>query len=61
MEFRLFEEQFEKCISKSAIHTKFYAHNRRAREIIDAIQDNLDTLVNAATQEKYFSYSIALD
>ena len=52
MEFKQFEEQFEKCISKSAIRTKFEAHNRSAREMVMAIQDNLDTTLNAATQEK---------
>jgi hypothetical protein len=52
LEFKNFEEQFERCISKSATRTKFEAHSRRAGDIVEAIKDNLETTLNAATQEK---------
>lgn len=51
-EFTNFESSFEKCISKSAIRTKFEAHNRRAREIISDMKDNLDNVTNLANREK---------
>ncbi|KAL3093220.1 hypothetical protein niasHT_022670 [Heterodera trifolii] len=52
LEFKQFEEQFEKCISKSAIRTKFEAHNRRANDIVEAIQHNLSTVLDLADQEQ---------
>ena len=52
LEFKNFEEQFERCISKSATRTKFEAHSRRAGDIVEAIKDNLERTLNAATQEK---------
>uniref|UniRef100_A0A914I893 Dynamin-type G domain-containing protein n=1 Tax=Globodera rostochiensis TaxID=31243 RepID=A0A914I893_GLORO len=52
LEFKQFEEQFEKCISKSAIRTKFEAHNRRAHDIVEAIQHNLNTVHDLANQEQ---------
>jgi hypothetical protein len=58
-EFKQFEENFEGSISKSAIRTKFEAHNRSAREMVSAIQHNLDTTLNAATQEKYGRQNIS--
>uniref|UniRef100_A0A7E4ZWM2 Dynamin-type G domain-containing protein n=1 Tax=Panagrellus redivivus TaxID=6233 RepID=A0A7E4ZWM2_PANRE len=51
-EFTSFETSFERCISKSAIRTKFEAHDRRAREIISDMRDNLDAVTNLATREK---------
>ncbi|KAF7634030.1 Dynamin-type G domain-containing protein [Meloidogyne graminicola] len=51
-DFRKFEECFEECISKSAIHTKFAAHNRRAREIVSAMLDNVDATMGAGLHEK---------
>uniref|UniRef100_A0A915LWX8 Dynamin-type G domain-containing protein n=1 Tax=Meloidogyne javanica TaxID=6303 RepID=A0A915LWX8_MELJA len=51
-EFSQFEDQFEKCISQSAIHTKFDAHSRRAREIVFAMLDNLEATMGAAVREK---------
>uniref|UniRef100_A0A1I8BN51 Dynamin-type G domain-containing protein n=1 Tax=Meloidogyne hapla TaxID=6305 RepID=A0A1I8BN51_MELHA len=52
LEFSRFEDQFEKCISQSAIHTRFDAHNRRAREIVSAMLDNLEATMGAAIHEK---------
>uniref|UniRef100_A0A914LZF1 Dynamin-type G domain-containing protein n=2 Tax=Meloidogyne incognita group TaxID=654580 RepID=A0A914LZF1_MELIC len=51
-EFRKFEDRFEECISQSAIHTKFDAHSRRAREIVFAMLDNLEATMGAAVREK---------
>ncbi|KIH64605.1 fzo-like region [Ancylostoma duodenale] len=42
MEFEMFERQFEQCISRAAIRTKFEAHNRRANEIIARMRANVD-------------------
>lgn len=58
-EFSQFEDQFEKCISQSAIHTKFDAHSRRAREIVFAMLDNLEATMGAAVREK-FVFSVIL-
>ena len=52
-EFRKFEDRFEECISQSAIHTKFDAHSRRAREIVFAMLDNLEATMGAAVREKF--------
>lgn len=41
-------------MSKSAIKTKFEAHSRRAREIIESVRYNLESSHNAALHEKYF-------
>lgn len=52
MEFENFENHFEKCISKSAIRTKFEAHDHRAREIIQSMRHNLDVVYNEALHKK---------
>ncbi|VDM95417.1 unnamed protein product [Thelazia callipaeda] len=52
MEFANFETQFEQLISKSAISTKFEAHERRAREIVGAMRNNLDLVQNNALERK---------
>uniref|UniRef100_A0A915EKA7 Dynamin-type G domain-containing protein n=1 Tax=Ditylenchus dipsaci TaxID=166011 RepID=A0A915EKA7_9BILA len=52
MDFIRFENNFEKCISKSAIRTKFEAHTRRAREIVENMKHNLDSVHNGAMREK---------
>jgi GTPase Era involved in 16S rRNA processing len=51
-DFNNFETNFERLISKAAIRTKFEAHDRRAREIISDMKDNLDNVTNLASQEK---------
>jgi mitofusin len=51
-DFVNFETNFERLISKAAIRTKFEAHDRRAREIISDMKDNLDNVTNLASQEK---------
>uniref|UniRef100_A0A1I8AWQ4 Dynamin-type G domain-containing protein n=1 Tax=Steinernema glaseri TaxID=37863 RepID=A0A1I8AWQ4_9BILA len=51
-EFLSFENQFERCISKSAIRTKFEAHLLRAREIVSNMRHNLEVVNNAALQER---------
>ncbi|EYC05229.1 hypothetical protein Y032_0083g1655 [Ancylostoma ceylanicum] len=52
MEFEMFERQFEQCISRAAIRTKFEAHNRRANEIIARMRANVDVVHAAATKAK---------
>ncbi|CAD6199928.1 unnamed protein product [Caenorhabditis auriculariae] len=52
LEFANFERHFEQCISKSAIHTKFEAHNRRAHEIIAKMRLNLNTVLTAAGSQR---------
>ncbi|VDL77586.1 unnamed protein product [Nippostrongylus brasiliensis] len=52
MEFEMFEKHFEQCISKSAIRTKFEAHNRRANEIIAKMRANVDVVYTAANRCK---------
>ncbi|KAK5979280.1 Transmembrane GTPase fzo-1 [Trichostrongylus colubriformis] len=54
MEFEMFEKQFEHCISRSAIRTKFEAHNRRANEIISRMRANVDVVYSAANHNKEF-------
>ncbi|PIO60844.1 hypothetical protein TELCIR_17649 [Teladorsagia circumcincta] len=54
MEFEMFEKQFEQCISRSAIRTKFEAHNRRANEIISKMRANVDVVYSAANRNKEF-------
>ncbi|KJH40355.1 hypothetical protein DICVIV_13699 [Dictyocaulus viviparus] len=52
LEFEMFERQFEKCISKSAIRTKFQAHNRRANEIILKMRSNVDVVYAVVSNVK---------
>ncbi|KAK0394225.1 hypothetical protein QR680_000633 [Steinernema hermaphroditum] len=57
-DFLNFETQFERCISKSAIRTKFEAHLLRAREIVANMRHNLEIVNHAALHEKQ---KLALD
>ncbi|CAJ0959622.1 unnamed protein product, partial [Mesorhabditis belari] len=41
-EFNQFERQFEQCISRSAIRSKFEAHARRADELVHRVRNNVD-------------------
>lgn len=52
IEFSNFEAQFEQVISKSAINTKFEAHVRRGREIVEALRANLDSVKIAALEKR---------
>lgn len=52
VEFNNFETQFEQVISKSAINTKFEAHVRRGREIVEALRANLDSVKMAALEKR---------
>ncbi|CAI5441985.1 unnamed protein product [Caenorhabditis angaria] len=52
LEFQNFERHFEQCISKSAIHTKFEAHNRRAHEMIGKMRTNLNTVLTSAAEQR---------
>lgn len=46
--FEDFEKQFERCISRSAILSKFQAHVRRGREIIARMRTNVDSVHSSA-------------
>lgn len=52
MEFSSFENSFEQILSKSAIKTKFENHDRRAREMIQCLAHNIDTVKIAAVHER---------
>uniref|UniRef100_A0A1I7UUB4 Dynamin-type G domain-containing protein n=1 Tax=Caenorhabditis tropicalis TaxID=1561998 RepID=A0A1I7UUB4_9PELO len=52
LEFQNFERHFEQCISKSAIHTKFEAHNRRAHEMIGKMRLNLNSVLTSAAEQR---------
>ncbi|CAL2033298.1 hypothetical protein CAEBREN_31572 [Caenorhabditis brenneri] len=52
LEFQNFERHFEKCISQSAIHTKFEAHNRRAHEMIGKMRLNLNSVLTSAAEQR---------
>jgi hypothetical protein len=53
MEFCAFENIFEKTISKSAINTKFESHANQAREIIENLGHNIDTVKLNAIRERF--------
>uniref|UniRef100_A0A8R1DQM5 Dynamin-type G domain-containing protein n=1 Tax=Caenorhabditis japonica TaxID=281687 RepID=A0A8R1DQM5_CAEJA len=52
LEFQNFERHFEQCISRSAIHTKFEAHNRRAHEMIGKMRLNLNSVLTSAADQR---------
>ncbi|KAF8360398.1 fzo-1 [Pristionchus pacificus] len=52
VEFEKFERVFEQCISRSAIHTKLEAHNRRAIEIVNKMRENCDAVQLAMGDQK---------
>lgn len=52
LEFQNFERHFEHCISRSAIHTKFEAHNRRAHEMIGKMRLNLNSVLTSAAEQR---------
>ncbi|EFO91453.1 CRE-FZO-1 protein [Caenorhabditis remanei] len=52
LEFQNFERHFEQCISRSAIHTKFEAHNRRAHEMIGKMRLNLNSVLTSAAEQR---------
>uniref|UniRef100_A0A914UXM9 Dynamin-type G domain-containing protein n=1 Tax=Plectus sambesii TaxID=2011161 RepID=A0A914UXM9_9BILA len=51
-DFHNFEQQFETCISKSAIRTKFEGHIRRGREIMLSLQKIVESVHADALREK---------
>lgn len=52
LEFEDFEEQFETCISKSAMRTKFASHIKKGKEIVSGLYDMLASLHSAANAAK---------
>ncbi|CAF0827674.1 unnamed protein product [Didymodactylos carnosus] len=51
-EFAKFEEEFEKCISKSAVKTKFEQHTNRGKEIINLLRDTMGNIANKSQSLK---------
>ncbi|CAF1278851.1 unnamed protein product [Adineta ricciae] len=45
-EFNNFEHEFEKCISKTAVQTKFEQHTNRGKEIISILRDTTSNIAN---------------
>ncbi|CAI4232706.1 unnamed protein product [Auanema sp. JU1783] len=52
LEFENFEKNFEQCISRSAILSKFEAHKRRAFEIIQRMRENVDQAQRRVNDQK---------
>jgi mitofusin len=46
VEFNKFEHEFEKCISKSAVQTKFEQHTNRGKEIITLLCETIANIIN---------------
>lgn len=46
VEFTRFEHEFEKCISKSAVQTKFEQHSNRGREILLLLRQTIANVLN---------------
>ena len=45
-EFSKFEREFEECISKTAVQTKFEQHTNRGKEIIFFLRETITNIVN---------------
>uniref|UniRef100_G1P9N8 Mitofusin 1 n=1 Tax=Myotis lucifugus TaxID=59463 RepID=G1P9N8_MYOLU len=54
-EFQNFERIFEECISQSAVKTKFEQHTIRAKQILDTVQDIMDSINVAAAEKRVYS------
>lgn len=54
-EFQKFEKLFEECISQSAVKTKFEQHTIRAKQIIDAVKNIMDSINVAAAEKRVLS------
>jgi len=46
VEFNKFEHEFEKCISKTAVQTKFEQHTNRGKEIIILLCETIENIIN---------------
>ncbi len=46
VEFNKFEHEFEKCISKTAVQTKFEQHTNRGKEIILLLCETIVNIIN---------------
>jgi mitofusin len=46
VEFNKFEHEFEKCISKSAVQTKFEQHTNRGKEILCLLCETMTNIIN---------------
>lgn len=45
-EFNKFEHEFEKCISKSAVQTKFAQHTNRGKQILILLSEIITNVIN---------------
>lgn len=52
VEFNKFEYEFEKCLSKSAVQTKFEQHLNRAREILNTLHQTLFNVLNQSDRRE---------
>ncbi|CAF0879392.1 unnamed protein product [Rotaria sp. Silwood1] len=46
IEFNKFEHEFEKCISKTAVQTKFEQHTNRGKEIVILLNETISNIIN---------------
>ncbi len=46
IDFNKFEHEFEKCISKTAVQTKFEQHTNRGKEIITLLRETTANIAN---------------
>ncbi|CAF1064851.1 unnamed protein product [Adineta ricciae] len=51
-EFNKFEHEFEKCISKTAVQTKFQQHTNRGKEIITFLCETIANIINRSQTNK---------
>ena len=51
-EFKKFEEEFEKCISKTAIQTKFQQHTNRAKAVVTLLSETNANIANTSQTYK---------
>lgn len=54
-EFQNFEQIFEECISQSAVKTKFEQHTIRAKQILAAVKNIMDSINLAAEEKRHYS------
>jgi mitofusin len=52
VEFAKFEHEFEKCISKTAVQTKFEQHTNRGKEIITLLRETQTNIANKSQTYK---------
>ncbi len=56
IEFNKFEHEFEKCISKSAVKTKFEQHTNRGKAILLLLSETIANIINKSQTTKQECY-----